>query len=230
MNSIRIGDSFFFLQTAAFVTTLGYTIYGILLKDSWIFFANAPGLALTTFYTLTAVAGFGAVGSTRNIRASNTVQMLFIVGIMFWVVVGLYCGWVYTDKDGRDKSAAIFGVYSSTFCILYYAAPLSTAMDAIARRDASSLHASMICVNLLNSTMWFLYGYIAIHRYQIWLPNIIGAVLACSQLVLLLALSSRSSEVSALYRPIIEREAAIPIIPHFVPAPAAPTASAHPLK
>jgi uncharacterized protein with PQ loop repeat len=189
-----------------------------LLQDEWIFFANAPGLLLSTFYILSAVTALSAVASQRNIRTSNALQLYFVAGIAFWVLVGVYCAKTYTGEHGREKSASIIGAYSSTFCILYYAAPLSTAMEAIERRDARSLHMPMIAVNLVNSSLWFTYGYIAIHQYQIWLPNIVGAILALSQLVLLSFLSNRGGATSALYQPINAREPPLPVIPHFVPS------------
>jgi hypothetical protein len=67
------------------------------------FFANAPGLLLSTFYILSAVTALSAVASQRNIRTSNALQLYFVAGIAFWVLVGVYCGRTYTGEHGREK-------------------------------------------------------------------------------------------------------------------------------
>jgi uncharacterized protein with PQ loop repeat len=142
-------------------------------------------------------------------------------GVLFWTLLGFFCGWMFAGDDGREHSAAVIGTFSAIFCIAYYAAPMSSAMEIIARKDASSLHAPMISINALNSSLWFAYGFFAVGQAQIWVPNIVGASLAAVQLLLIAYFDSGTTSAS-LYAPINDTECgttATPV-PNFHPSSA----------
>lgn len=186
---------------SAFLNCAGFTGYAIIRKDFYIFLANVPGLMLAMFYTLSAISVLSQVDTSRNRIMLGTIKSAVILGLLFWSVVGMIAGLVT-----RADAAIFVGSISAFFAIVYYAAPLSTAVQVVTNQDASSLYTPMIMVNLLNALMWIFYGSLGINQAQVWVPNAIGAVLAIAQLSLI-GIYPSTEETQPLrpqYRPVAQ--------------------------
>ena len=78
--------------------------------------------------------------------------------------------------------------------MIYYAAPLSTVVEVLRRRDARSLHWPSCTMNFVNGLCWTAYGW-AIKDYFILGPNAAGMVMAAFQIALIASFPSRSHEL-----------------------------------
>jgi uncharacterized protein with PQ loop repeat len=108
-----------------------------------------------------------------------------VFGMFFYSVLGMAAGMAYTHSGNeRDKAATMFGLTGCAFSISYYTAPLSTAVEVIRTKDASSFYAPMIILNFTNAMLWLFYGF-AIGQVAVWAPNAVGAALSIFQLSLI---------------------------------------------
>jgi uncharacterized protein with PQ loop repeat len=96
--------------------------------------------------------------------------------------------------NGGGVSDSLVGTLAVIFSIAYYAAPLSTMARVIRKKDASSLYLPLVLVNLLNAVLWFVYGLAGINDIYVWLPNVIGIVLALLQVGLVIRYGSSSPQ------------------------------------
>jgi solute carrier family 50 (sugar transporter) len=60
------------------------------------------------------------------------------------------------------------------FC--FYLSPLSTLADVLKHRDSSSLTLPLCMMNIVNGTLWLVYGLVLSDAF-IWVPNGVGALL-----------------------------------------------------
>ena len=139
------------------------------------------------FYSLSAVSLLTRTGTAKDEIKIQQISAIIIFGFMFWVSIGVVCTTIYTSSNAQLQAAALFGLCSSVFSIAYYSAPLTTAVQVIRSQDASSLYAPMIVVNFFNAVLWVIYGYVAIDQFAVWVPNLVGAVLAAFQLSIIAA-------------------------------------------
>lgn len=170
---------------AILINCIGWTIYGCLLPDFFLFLANIVGIGLSTFYCSSCLA---VIFSALSNNSSNkfTVQYLrleecVVISSLLWGIVSILA--VYLLPSRHDV-VNLIGLLSCVFSVLYYASPLTTMVLVVRTADAASLYLPMIIVNLINAVLWVLYGYVALDNLNIWLPNGIGAVLASIQVML----------------------------------------------
>ena len=119
-----------------------------------------------------------------------TMERLLVFGPTFWGFLGMVSGIAIPNFD---NGVFVFGLFCCFGGLGYYSGPLSSAAKVISSRDASTLYAPVICVNLLNAFMWMLYG-IALSDPLVWVPNMIGACLAIFQLILVGLYFKRSTD------------------------------------
>jgi uncharacterized protein with PQ loop repeat len=191
-----------FLSTcwySAYVNCIGYTSYGILRKDFYLFFANLPGLCLAVFYSLVAISLLAKSETKRDTDKMNLVIGGLLFGIAFWCIFGMAAGMAFENTaNPRAHAATMIGLTACVFSIIYYTAPLTTAMTVISTKNAESLYAPMIIVNFINALLWSLYGLVGINQPAVWVPNMIGLFLAVFQLGLVFKYrdTSRSGHVA----------------------------------
>lgn len=189
---------------------LGYSIYGILLPDSFVFVANMVGLLLALYYSLSAVTLLARAENIESTRNAVAVKGALVFAVVFWSVVGMVCSEIFQGSS-RQMTASMIGAISACFCVIYYASPLSTMFEVIATKNAATLYAPMISVNFLNALLWTLYGYYGMHHAPIWIPNLIGVILAFFQLVLVVVFRRSTPEGgSGSYRPVAHEEGISP--------------------
>jgi hypothetical protein len=104
------------LNTLPFPLTMmnctGWVIYGCMLANPFVFFANFPGLILSAFYMLST---FTIVDKFERER----VELLFYFSILVWGSVGYVAGAGYR---GSDSGSLYVGYIACFFALGYYAA------------------------------------------------------------------------------------------------------------
>ncbi|KUF84040.1 Bidirectional sugar transporter SWEET4 [Phytophthora nicotianae] len=103
-----------------------------------------------------------------------------------WVVLALMFA-VLCKTDVIDLSSntqeKIIGYIAVLINIALYASPLQTMKLVLQTKSAASLPATMCCVNLVNGSLWVLYGILANDMFVLT-PNALGVVLSAIQVAL----------------------------------------------
>jgi len=84
----------------------------------------------------------------------------------------------------RQQAITVIGILCCVSSLAYYAAPLSSVIQIIRTSDASSIYLPTVVINFVNAFCWFIYGILGVHDLIIWLPTIIGALLAISEITI----------------------------------------------
>lgn len=183
---------------AIFVNCVGWITYAVMKKDYYIFWSNLPGLCFGLFFSLSSLKLLELRNTLEDRKTSLIMESVIIGGTIFWGIIAMIVGISASSTiQQRDNSAFAVGLISSFFAICYYSAPLSTAIAVIKTRNATSLYAPMIGMNLLNALLWVLYGLAGVHDPIVYAPNLIGAVLALFQLSLIVAYGNGKSHYDA---------------------------------
>ncbi|KAE9016459.1 hypothetical protein PR001_g14651 [Phytophthora rubi] len=82
-----------------------------------------------------------------------------------------------------DVQEKIVGYIAVVINVALYASPLRTMKLALQTKSAASLPAMMCCVNLVNGSLWVLYGILANDMFVLT-PNAMGVVLSIIQVAL----------------------------------------------
>lgn len=169
-----------------FVNNLGFVVYGSLLSNYYIFFSSIFGVLLSLFYTITCLT-IMAKEAVEDEFSELYLQVEGIVlgGIGFWAIIGIVqTSLFHTFADPKHEAQQMVGFVCCFFNICYYAAPLSTMAEIIAKKDSSSLYLPNVLVNCLNATLWLLYGAFGVHNIVVWGPSFIGLTLSLIQVAL----------------------------------------------
>jgi solute carrier family 50 protein (sugar transporter) len=185
-KSRELGDTNPYPYVATILNCIGYTSYGLMKKDEFLFWSNVTGLVLGLFYlinTMTIIAG-----KTKPYEELSdqykTLEYLLLFAFSFWPIILLISQFGFSGfPDPQEQAMSLVGTISMMFSIAYYAAPCATMLEVIKKRDSASLYAPMITLNLVNSLLWSSYG-LALLDPNIAAPNCIGVVLAVLQLTL----------------------------------------------
>lgn len=166
---------------------IGWTMYGCMQNDIFLFLGNISGLLLGLFYAITSLT----IIAKKSANEEFSDQFLILEGLVlfaffFWCVVAYVSVTAFTSfDDPKEQGAVLVGTLGAVFSIAYYAAPLSTMVRVVIARDSSSLYFPMILVNLVNAFLWTSYGAFGVNDINIWLPNALGIILSCSQIFLI---------------------------------------------
>lgn len=178
--------------TMILINCIGWTMYGVLTNDIYIFFANCFGIIIGLFCSSSAMMlllnGNESKPTANEKSLIIHMEILMIGGVSFWILMIFIVGMIL---HGNDPSSVMIGVICDIISIVYYAAPLSSLYQVIVTADASSLHVPTIVANLLNGAMWFIYGLSAINNLLVWLPNGLGVMLAIIQLTVVFMYNPR---------------------------------------
>jgi solute carrier family 50 protein (sugar transporter) len=169
-----------------FVNNLGWVIYGSMLSNYYIFSSCIFGVLFGLFYTITCLTIMAkeAVEDEFTFKY-GLIEGLLLFGLFFWGILGIIQTSLFQNfPDPNSESTKLIGYLCCFFNICYYGAPLSTMLDVIKKKDASSLYLPAIFVNSLNATLWLSYGAFGVHSPVVWVPSFIGLVLSLGQVVL----------------------------------------------
>ena len=186
----NMGDLNVFPLMMMMLNQIGWTTYGIMKRDFYIYFSSCMGIPAGAYYTLVAISVMSHDSTPSQETNTLYCELFFVFSLFFWTIIGLFAGIVYGSTDYDQQQSRIFvGTLCSSFSIAYYAAPLSSLYEIIRKRDASSLYAPLLIVNLTNNAMWVIYGAIATGDPNLWMPSLIGGLLSITELVLVFMFS-----------------------------------------
>jgi len=165
-----------------FLNCFGWSLYGVLRRDYFIFFANYPAVCLSLFYCLTAISLLSSRNAKGDAKTVLMIEILFVCGSVLWGIITMVAG--ISLGPSQFEAAALLVGYSSCVCtVVYYGAPLSTIRKVCKNRNSASLFLPMILANLVNAILWTAYG-IAIVDWVLVGPNALGIVFAVLQIII----------------------------------------------
>lgn len=157
-NKQNLGDLNPIMFPAITMNCIGWTMYGVMRNDYYIYLANSPGIPLGLFFSISSLQllTLNVAKEDRKSRSVRTlIELILVLGVSFWLLLALISGLVVSShKVIADR---IVGIASCIFAIAFYAAPLSTMVEVIKTRDASRL----------GELFTFIYHYIYDHRFTL---------------------------------------------------------------
>lgn len=165
---------------------LGWTIYGVFIRDFFIFFSNAPPLIFTFLLSLTVIHALER--GPQNGKAEKLLRMkvekIMLISALFWLAIVFICAFVIKAADSFIV-VLLVGIAASLSTLLFLSAPLACVVETIKTKDSASLFFPTIAISLLNSALWFVYGLIALNSPIVYAPNGIGFVLCAFELIII---------------------------------------------
>jgi len=163
-------------------------LYSLVTRDGFLFFANAPGLMVGLFCTITILPLADPLTRTR---VETLLFVLLGVDLLF---SGFGAFIVTTDEDIQQL---ILGLMGNLVLLIYYAAPLSTMWQIVKTRDASSIYAPMAMANIANGFCWTVYGIVR-NDWFLTIPNGTGCALGVVQLIMRMIYNTESEKLPAV--------------------------------
>lgn len=193
------------VNPAPFVITIlnciGWTMYGCMKSDYFIFFSNCTGLVLGFYYSLTSFQLLAMSKTPAHLSLLTALNNIVISGVAYWCLASLIAFIVlYPSPTGQQAAFLLIGISSDICSLSYYAAPLSTVYTVVRTCNSSTLHPPLILTNLVNALMWVIYGAIALNDPMVYVPNAIGFSFALVQLALIVLLPRRSPTGGATHK------------------------------
>ena len=167
---------------------IGWTGYGIMRRDYFVFFSNSSGLVLGIFYSLSALSIMYKPGMGKDERQAHSyLEALVVSAFVMWLGVFLIVG-IAASGFGTEQNyfnGSLVGYLGSVCGLIYYSAPLSVMRKVVETKDSSSLYLPTIATNMGNALMWVVYGWFAVNDPIIYGPNFIGLLISSLQLGLI---------------------------------------------
>ena len=163
---------------------LGWTIYGAVQADIYIFFSSAIPFVLGAVLCMTAIHVLerGVQHEKREKVMRLRLEYVMFASVTYWLTVVFVISIVLKSAD-KSTAALIVGISSDISSLLYYGAPLATVADVIRTKDSSSLFVPAIVISAINCILWFFYGLLGVHSALIYVPNVIGIILCVGELI-----------------------------------------------
>jgi len=163
-----------------FGNCLGWLTYSYLKKDPFVFAANAPGLLLGIWYTMTMLRLAPASDAKR-------VETTLMCMVAIHLAASAVSAFVLPD---RAAMITLYGFVNNAILLMYYGAPLSTIGKVLKTKSAASIYFPTVLVNGLNGAFWAVYA-LAIKDKYLFIPNLIGVSLAAIQILLCLLFGNK---------------------------------------
>jgi hypothetical protein len=173
-------------------------IYGSVIGNAYLMCSVTLGLVMNFFALSTALRILGGkkltpsggdavdkLSTTQNIDFAWQVEAIVLGGLSLWILVAFICGSVLPSALGSNANNVAVNLIGNVCCatsILYYVSPLSVLLDIVRRGDAAGLHAPLITLNLVATTMWSAYGLFYMNDVNVYAPNITAMAFSIAQL------------------------------------------------
>jgi solute carrier family 50 (sugar transporter) len=220
---------------------VGWIIYGILLRDFFVFFANVPGFLMACWLNMKAVELLSSGRATvfreslviaittqkptreeevttsnginddpssgsnghcasatsldaliakaqsehASARLSQPHEILVMAIIIIWLSITSVMVFAKNNAISSNTKELIVGISVNVNLVFFYGAPLSTIWTVLNDKSSSTIHFRTMVTSTANGTFWFAYG-VAVQDFFIMVPNGLGALLGCAQMVLCL--------------------------------------------
>ncbi|KAG1680571.1 hypothetical protein FOA52_015018 [Chlamydomonas sp. UWO 241] len=161
--------------------TLIWLVYGLLKHDPFITTPNTLGVVMALWATLMA---YGLADETVRTQLRNLLLLQAICLPVMGVVTTFFL------VGDTAAQLGLWGLVGNVVGITMYASPLSSMGEVIKTRNSASILVPLTITTLLNASLWAAYG-LAIGDPYVYIPNVLGCVLAVGQLALTIAFPAR---------------------------------------
>lgn len=150
--------------------------YGSMIQDKFQWWANGPGMVLTSYYIISTL-GLAPPGSKQRYQ----LEMAFIT-LASVVASGIYVASIISEDP--EEGRVIVAWLTQIINVLMYAAPLSTISIVLRSKSAQSIDPRIAVMSFVNTSMWLCYGLTKYDVY-VWVPAALGSSFTVVQLILL---------------------------------------------
>jgi solute carrier family 50 protein (sugar transporter) len=162
---------------------LGWTLYGVMLRDYYIFLSSCFPFMFGVILCMTAIHILERRPEQKEKKIRVRLETIMLTSMMFWMTI-VFITSLVMGPDLSATATLIVGVASDVSSLVYYASPLSGIAEVIRLKDSASLYIPSIVISSLNCILWFFYGLLGVNSILIWLPNVIGLVICVVELVI----------------------------------------------
>ncbi|KAI3661391.1 hypothetical protein MP638_007186 [Amoeboaphelidium occidentale] len=180
-----------------FLNSLAWVLYSYFNNNLYVFFGNICGVAVGVYgiwvvsHALglevslqgTQISPLSPSGDSSTVPTSSGSSVSGAINVTRKILIPKYtlvAGTLYILLGALKPS--IMGIVANTILFLFYSSPLLAIRECALKRSNRFIHMPSVIATLLNTVLWFVYGS-AINEVVIWLPNVVGAIVAISQLV-----------------------------------------------
>jgi len=158
------------------VNSLMWMTYGILKKDSKVWFPNAFGLfcGLNYFYQFQKYCPKNA----SNLPGTISQHIQYSIAL---VVSALVAAAVLKTQS----AAELIGKLGVVLCVILFASPLAALKSVIETESAKSIPLPFTLTCILNCFLWTVYGF-DMGDFNIYFPNLLGLLSSLAQLGLII--------------------------------------------
>ena len=176
---------------------LGWTLYGIMKRDYFIFFSSGIPLVICFIMSLTAIHILERGEYTSKEETLRmTIERILVGSTCFWLTMGFITGVPMGTSDMKDNAVIIIGSFSVVSSFVFYAAPLANMREIIGTKDSSMLYWPALVMNLFNCLLWFFYGLLGVYSVMIWFPNIVGGAITSVEIMMCVIYPAKHKDLS----------------------------------
>lgn len=167
-----------------------WAVYGALKNDISIWGTNGIGFILGVIYTTvfvkhsstsnnpstqTDLKKEAAVAAAATTSTNITLHRNGLIAILLYAAL--------LSSYGTPSATELLGNTAVVLCIILFASPLAALRDVLKARSAHAIPTPFAVATLINCVLWSITGRYVMHDSNIVVPNVMGALLALTQLV-----------------------------------------------
>ena len=156
----------------ALTNAFSWVLFSVILNDRWLCAGNSVAVMLSTYSTVTALRlcrdpVLGVRIQTLTICGMGAILLLLLLGVSTLLL------------DDKQSQKQIVGSTAMVICIGMFLSPCLEAGTALKSGDGSKISAPLTAASIACTMFWTLYGFAVAGEFQIWFPNLTGAILSC---------------------------------------------------
>ncbi|KAJ3195349.1 hypothetical protein HK101_000461 [Irineochytrium annulatum] len=167
------------------VNCLGWIVYGLYIKNYFVFVTNWIGWALGTWFCL----------SLRPLMPAAQVRIVEVILLGVSMAVYLLSAISFISL-GEESAKLTLGFMTNVILVAFYGSPLTVMWEVVRERDSSGLNTAIAVTSLINSSLWVVYGQVIVDWF-ITVPNALGVIFSVTQLILLGIYPRRKANAAA---------------------------------
>lgn len=154
-------------NTMNFIKSFAWALYGLVVKDYFIFFSCLVGMNICMYYCL-------SIYHLTTFKTQKTICLMLLVSQSVLLITAAISLFVIVPFDpDRSLAKRISGSTGIVTLLLYFIVPLLKIKQVIQLRDASSISSSLAITTGLSCIVWGSYGF-ALNDKFIFISNIFG--------------------------------------------------------
>mmetsp|Transcript_51842 Transcript_51842/g.155586 ORF Transcript_51842/g.155586 Transcript_51842/m.155586 type:complete len:170 (+) Transcript_51842:579-1088(+) len=157
------------------ISCFAWLVYGLSVRDPYVALSNVGGCVASVAYIVGILPLLRDAGKTLRITQATVVSG----------ATASACLWTFLSLSRTPPAgvSSALGLFASLLFILLSMSPLSTIQTVLSKRDAASILASLTTAQVVNTSLWSVYG-LAVKDRFVWGPNVVGLALGLTQLML----------------------------------------------